>query len=160
MVPKLTNEHLIHTAVNTACIILSLSLFSFNSCCFVGYEADVFIRLSERKSLQLWQVPQSLSHSLFPWQSFRQHHGQTVRKDPYNLFFFFVFFSFPDMQPRSGHQTTTPNSESASIHSLQVPHSLSDAMPTKFHQNKMPLFLNDCYKGAFTVKQPSLDESL
>jgi len=65
MVPKLTNEHLIHTAVNTACIILSLSLslFSFNS----EYEADVFIRLSERKSLQLWQVPQSLSHSLFPW---------------------------------------------------------------------------------------------
>ena len=31
--------------------------------------------------------PQSLSHSLFPWQSFRQHHRQAVCKDPYNLFF-------------------------------------------------------------------------
>lgn len=56
MFSKLTNEHLIHTAVNTACIILSLS-FPFNSCCFARYEADVFISLSERKCLQLWQVP-------------------------------------------------------------------------------------------------------
>lgn len=31
--------------------------------------------------------PQSLSHFLFPWQSFRQHHRQAVCKDPYNLFF-------------------------------------------------------------------------
>lgn len=31
--------------------------------------------------------PQSLSHSLFPWQSFRQHHRLPVCKDPYNLFF-------------------------------------------------------------------------
>lgn len=62
-----------------------------------------------------------------------------MRKDPYNLFF---FFSLPDMQPRSGRQTETPNSESAAILPSQVAHSLSEAMPTKSHFNKSPLFLN------------------
>lgn len=65
---------------------------------------------------------------------------------PLQPVFFFFFF---DMQPRSGRQTETPNSETAAILPLQVVHSLSEAMPTKSHFNKMPLFLNYCYVGAF-----------
>lgn len=55
----------------------------------------------------------------------------------------------PDMQPRSGRQTETPNSETATIFPLQVAHSLSEAMPSKSHFNNMPLLLNYCYAGAF-----------
>lgn len=138
----------------------SLSLFfPFNSCCFARYEADVFISLSERKCLQLWQVPPepvALLVSMVvlqaaPWADCAQGPLQPV----------FFFFSFHDMQPRSGRQNYKPNSESTAIHSLQVPHSLSEAMPTKFHLNKMPLFLNYCYAGAFIkIKQPPSAHSI
>lgn len=49
---------------------------------------DVFIGLSKKEvPAAVADPPQSLSHSLFPWQSFRRHHRQAVCKDPYNLFF-------------------------------------------------------------------------
>lgn len=48
--------------------------------------------------------PQSLSHSLFPWQSFRQHHRQAVCKDPYNLFFQQPLFWCSALERASNYQ--------------------------------------------------------
>lgn len=50
---KLANEHLSHTAVN----IVWSHFFSSSCCCCAWCGSDVFISLSKRKCLQLWQIP-------------------------------------------------------------------------------------------------------
>lgn len=81
---KLANEHLSHTAVNivwshffspvVVVVVHGVAVMSSSGC-------------QKGSACSCGGFPQSLSHSLFPWQSFRQHHRQAVCKDPYNLFF-------------------------------------------------------------------------
>lgn len=82
---KLANEHLSHTAVN-----IVWSLFFFPPVVVVVVHSVAVMSSSgcqKGSACSCGGSPQSLSHSLFPWQSFRQHHRQAVCKDPYNLFF-------------------------------------------------------------------------
>lgn len=67
MFPKLTNEHLIHTAVNTACIILSLSFFPSIVVVLLGMKLMSSSACQKGSACSCGRSPQSLSHSLFPW---------------------------------------------------------------------------------------------
>lgn len=56
---KPANEHFSHTAVNIvwSCFFFFFSSSSSSCCCCAWCGSDVFIRLSKRKCLQLWQIP-------------------------------------------------------------------------------------------------------